>query len=69
MQAYFTDGVYPDKKNVLDIAEKVGLKRSECDEFVSDSKNVEQVAQKARSWSEQGVSGKLFESLKKDMRL
>ena len=59
-KAYFTDGMYPDKTNVLTIAEKVGLDRSECDKFVSDPKNIERAAQKARYWSEQGVTGEAF---------
>jgi predicted DsbA family dithiol-disulfide isomerase len=56
-QGYFTDGVYPDEKNLLKMAAQVGLDETAAKAAMRDSSKAQEVTQTALSWSEKGISG------------
>ena len=60
---YFTKGIYPDKKTLLEAAEQVGAKKTVKILFMDDAnllKLLEEVAQEAAQASRRGISGVPF---------
>ena len=56
-QGYFTDGVYPDEKNLLRMAAQVGLDEDGAKAALRDPAKNEHVKNVAQSWSSKGVTG------------
>ena len=57
LQAYFTDGVTPDAKNLISLGQKAGLSAQEIQDVVTNPTRLESAKRKALGWSSQGISG------------
>lgn len=56
-KAYFTDGSVFEDNDLLDIAESVGLARSEAESTIQDISKQQDILQISNSWQEKGVTG------------
>lgn len=56
-QAYFTDGIYLDTKNLVSLGEKVGFDKAEVEKVVTDPTRLNAAKEAAQNWSRKGVSG------------
>ncbi|XP_022108288.1 uncharacterized protein LOC110988777 isoform X1 [Acanthaster planci] len=56
-KGYFTDGLLPDRENLLKFAEAVGLDIEKAHSFIQDKANQKKVYDRARYWARQGVTG------------
>jgi len=56
-QGYFTDGIYPDTKALVQFAEQVGLDGKEAKNVLSDQSKIDQAHEAAKNASRKGVTG------------
>lgn len=56
-KSYFTDGLYPDVDNLVDLAGKIGLDKDKAKAVVTDEKKIEAAHENAKNWARKGVTG------------
>ena len=63
MQAYFTDGTYPDAKALVEIGGAIGLDKNEVKSVVTSEAKIAEAHENAKEWTRKGVTGALYKIL------
>jgi predicted DsbA family dithiol-disulfide isomerase len=59
-QAYFTDGIFPSKANLLELASEMNLDVEAANQALSDQALFEEIYKKDKEWKKKGVSGRII---------